>query len=536
MRKLFTEYSNYIYAMLVYDNVIKIFNDMASLRTVFYHENYMIIGSHDSLINEALNNKLKQVYTHPNEISFSNLTRYESVRKLIPNMSLEINSGKLERYYPLSAFESKPKAEIKEEIISYLNETVKWIESSTYKPLLSLTGGGDSRMSLAALKPIIDKIETFTYLKNTSNENDFVKRTFENDEKIVTDIVHNLNLNHKFFSISTKTNTKLKNVIKQNVFSNHNLNLAIDYLNRYGGQGFLHIRSTALFNVGKYIFPKETLKVQKWDIKNIAYYLKKWTNIKDDQENEQCLSNLIKYAQLDNFYNHNPLELLFLSYRLIQWHSGVVGESDIAFNTMLLLNSRKVVDLMLSYPAEDRYNNELFYELIQELWPILNYWDVNNPTNLAQKYKTLDKQLKQLIKTNNKILLSLINSSTSQIEPIQSLYKDNGFLFKVSNQNITSNDFYRININLSNLDLKGKIRLKIRFFYRNPKGKGSIFVKSPFLKETRDILQLYGTHEIQIDNTLENNDFFIEIQHKKSTNSQSWVEASSIWIGDFSIT
>lgn len=522
--------------ILSYNGKINLYNDIAGLRMVCYHTKEMIIGSHDTLINEVLDNQLIQTYNKPEEISFSNKTRFENVEKLIPNMSLEINSGVLNRYYPLHEYPMKSKEEIKSELITYLNETVKWVKRSAFKPLLSLTGGGDSRMSLAILKPIVQELETFTYLKDTSKASDYAQKTFANDEKIVHSIINNLNIEHNFFTISTDelADIELKNTIKHNVLSNHGLNLANDYYKIYGGKNYMHIRSTALFNVGKYIFPASSLNINEWNIKEISKYVQKWTHIDDEAKNIEYVSNLIDFAQLNDFYNYNPLEMLFLSYRLIQWHSGVVGESDIAFDTMLLLNSRKIVDLMLSYPIEERYKNQLFLEIIEELWPILLYWDVNSVQTLKDKHDTLSKEVGELETINNHLLTNNIyTTSTQQKELHYSIFK-NGILFKLGEQKILENTSYEIGMDLAKLNLQDNISVTIEFFYKNEKGRNKIFVESSFFNGKKDILDLYGKHEIILGD-FKTKTIKIKVMHAVPTENDSWVNASRVWIGNLKL-
>jgi hypothetical protein len=526
--------------ILSHEGETKLFHDVAGLKNVCFHKDKDIVASHDSLINEVTGNQFKQLFFSPSEISFSYHTRYEFVEKLIPNMSLEISSKKLERYYPTKSFPLRTRDEIKTELKSYLYETVKWLDQSNYKPLLSLTGGGDSRTSLAILKPIIKKVQLFTYLKDTANASEYVKKTYANDEKIVRSIVENLNLNHMFFNIS-KTNqvdASVIETIKHNVMSEHGLNLSYDYYKMFSQENYMHLRSTGLFNVGKYIFPYVSLKVKEWDIEHIAKYVQKWTKIDDKQKNIEHLEHLLIHAQLQDFYNYNPLEILFISYRLIQWHSGVVSESDIAFNTMLLLNSRKIVDLLLSYPIEDRIENKLFLELTEDLWPILNFWDINSTETLSHKYRRTSSKIKVLESISEKLFLNLISTSTTQENDLIRTNDKNGLLYKFSNTQIKENDYYEVRIDLSDINENVKLRFKIEFFYNNAKGRDRIIVSSNFFEKEMDILDLYGQNEVNINV----NDFgdqkvlTIKVVHINSTTNKSWVEASRLWIGGFEVS
>lgn len=519
--------------ILKHEEKTLLFHDAAGLRAVCYHEDEPIIASHDTIINEVMNGQLPQIYSSPSEIAFSDYTRFSSVRKLIPNMTFDIDKRRIKRYYPHSNYEIKSKKEIRSQLILYLRETIKWFNNSNYKPLLSITGGGDSRLSLAILKPIIDEAETFTYLRDTENLSEFVKETYKNDERIVSSIVNNLNLNHNFFHISTKKNVdeEIVETIKHNVFSSHSFNLANDYYKLYSDEKYLHIRSTGIFNIGKYIFPKNTLKIEEWNEEQIAKFLSKWTKIKDEEENVDYIKRLIKHAQLDDFYNYNPLELLFISYRLIQWHSGVVGESDIAFNTMLLLNSRKIVDLLLSYPVEDRAANKLFIELIEEMWPILNYWSINSVETITDRYKKAVDEIQSQKEVNKLFLPKLIETKTTQSANLKCISYKHGHLYKF-HKTVNINDYYLICINLSKLNTKMSLKFKLKFFINDEEKRGLVSVTSNLFDEEKDILDLYGEKEFVISSYDINRDIYLKVHHLSSDVS---VEESKVWIGDFEL-
>ena len=56
------------------------------------------------------------------------------------------------------------------------------------------------------------------------------------------------------------------------------------------------------------------------------------------------------------------------------WHSSVVLESDFAFDTHVLFNSRSILQLMLSAPVKDRRDGALFRKIVSILWPELRRW------------------------------------------------------------------------------------------------------------------------------------------------------------------
>ncbi len=75
----------------------------------------------------------------------------------------------------------------------------------------------------------------------------------------------------------------------------------------------------------------------------------------------------------------DPLDLFYWEHRLATWHSNICLESDFAWDTHALVNSRAILKLMLSIPDEDRRSGALIRELLSVLWPELLRWPFGIP-------------------------------------------------------------------------------------------------------------------------------------------------------------
>ena len=81
-----------------------------------------------------------------------------------------------------------------------------------------------------------------------------------------------------------------------------------------------------------------------------------------------------------------PSIVFYWEHRMSCWHSNVVLESDFAFDTHVLFNSRWILERMLSVPAEERARGVLFRHLVAELWPDLARWPIgagSSPADVA---------------------------------------------------------------------------------------------------------------------------------------------------------
>ena len=59
------------------------------------------------------------------------------------------------------------------------------------------------------------------------------------------------------------------------------------------------------------------------------------------------------------------------------WHSWLINESDVAYETFVPFNNRKLLTMMLSIPEEERIGDELFIEIINNVNPKLMDIPVN---------------------------------------------------------------------------------------------------------------------------------------------------------------
>src|SRR5699024_11212983 len=207
--------------------------DATSMKPVFYNPEYKLISSHEYVIKKLLTDEF-QVTLTKNPFyrkGFMDFTYNKEVFKLNPSIEIEINDYTKERIFPRRDKGVNTIEEGYEILVPYFTETIKWLKNQPNK-IFSLTGGQDSRLTLAILKPLIDEIDFFTYLKpkQSLKKNKFAKKQYSNDEMIVEQIVYNLNLKHEFFKIPTLKSTDEHHMaMLETMTSNHSYGLSKYY-------------------------------------------------------------------------------------------------------------------------------------------------------------------------------------------------------------------------------------------------------------------------------------------------------------------
>ncbi|WP_199035941.1 hypothetical protein [Glycomyces salinus] len=66
---------------------------------------------------------------------------------------------------------------------------------------------------------------------------------------------------------------------------------------------------------------------------------------------------------------YDPVDLFYWEHRSGTWLNAHLTESDIAFDTFILVNSRHVYRLLLSAPLADRIGADVFLALARRTWP-----------------------------------------------------------------------------------------------------------------------------------------------------------------------
>lgn len=142
-----------------------VYSDATVLRPLFYWEND-IVSSHEIIIREAVLEELNieleiSSFEMKNFLDYSNT---DSIYKFNPNLYFSFKNQEFIRYYPKDNFENQTLEKVLENTEKYFLPQVEWLDKNFSTIQQSLTGGFDAKLSLAINKPILNKINFFTYM------------------------------------------------------------------------------------------------------------------------------------------------------------------------------------------------------------------------------------------------------------------------------------------------------------------------------------------------------------------------------------
>src|SRR5699024_7468842 len=145
------DYINGRYVLIINkEGDVTVYTDASALLPINYAENQKVIASHDILIEEILKQNNIEVKLLKEELKGSfDFTRYERIFKFNPSLKLNLNTWEFERYYPHNELVPKSIEFVVKELEIYFNEMIKWLKNLNKEIILTLTGGYDSRVSMA---------------------------------------------------------------------------------------------------------------------------------------------------------------------------------------------------------------------------------------------------------------------------------------------------------------------------------------------------------------------------------------------------
>lgn len=516
-------YFNGAYAIFIEDKEkLYFYNDATSFLSLYYHHEKNIYASHSEILHQLLQQiyNIEEATIHPKMKGFLDLSKYENIYKFNSNFRFELNNHTLKRIFPINIYKEIATSNVVKQVLPLMKEMVEFIFNLDRSVVVSLTGGYDSRLTLALLKKHIPDTLFFTYLKTDDKEmSEAHRKIYQNDYTAVKYLVDQLNLKHKFFSINkTNINEEVKNLYSY-YESDHSKYIIQHYSEDPRFQNVAHIKST-LFELSKGVRPPK-LEGQESKIMDFVLYLKRWSQIKDEQWIEKVLNEFITRNEINEFLEkgYHPYDILYLESRMNGWHSTILQESDPYMEVYNLINCRYILFSLINMNYEARKNMEFHTSIINESWPLLQFFGINTNVNLYDKYLDLKKQFKPQSETDeiNKLQLEYLTSDFVKENEAQSIQ------LKLSHAGFNREETYKINI----VNHKEEnVKIAIRTFYKNEKGRGKIFLHIDSKKY--DIVDLGYEHvEMFIPPHSQTS---IVMQSTQNIDKKSWINAAILQI------
>lgn len=303
-------------------------------------------------------------------------TLVEDVFLLTPNTCLDLSDMKPRRFWPKHAIQPLELDEAVELAGKYLQGAFDHYQIF-YKPVISVTAGLDSRLTLSLMRNH-PNASLMTYYRNDAVDTDevdleFAKKFQEISQRPV-DIL--------YLRQSKAAPKDFEKIQSHNTTYDHIKRLAWVYYKKFREDDkVIHVRSN-ISEVGREFwrgkkFPVKTGK----DLARIYLYGDKEYKANYTFRVIEYFEEFDRVTGLTQCAGLIDLKSLFYwEFRMAAWHSGAVLESDPAFDTVSVYNCRRTLEILLSVDLKHRLKSAIIRKIIAQKWPRLSEYNVNgNP-------------------------------------------------------------------------------------------------------------------------------------------------------------
>lgn len=307
-------------------------------------------------------------------------TEYAAVRILTPNTRLSVESGNIERVYPLKEAVSLRADEAAAQILPLMREQLRWL-TSIGQPQISLTAGLDSRVTLAASRPYHEACLYFSYATAKGNSIQTTREDLEFASRIAAD----KGLLHQQVEAPEEIPVEIEAIMADNSKRVHARSVAYAYRNQLPTDA-IHIRSN-IYEIGRAYYQYGSRReLPQLTTTRMAELLAK----KGGPPADSVVAAFDDWAGTTLFDSipagYDAYDLYYWEIRMGSWMQAVLLESDIAHDTYTLVNSRRILDLFLAVNLPHRISGSTMYHIIHAAWPELLELPVNGRIAAASKF------------------------------------------------------------------------------------------------------------------------------------------------------
>ncbi len=325
------------------------------------------------------------------------LTPHEGIYILTPNTLINTGERRIERFYPRRELPVGDLSEVVDEVSVMLKRQLELLRSR-HNLVISLSGGIDTRTTLAAARDISQDLLFFTYgdadyldskhvdpsqvddaeaARATVGLHEYARRTLGRDMLLASDIAQALDLPHVRLEDATANEEgfqEFNRVLDCSTHHRHARRLAKAYLEHLPSNA-LHIRSN-LSGVGKAIYRRQGFGELPLTAETMA---KAWKRMGHNQGVVAAFDDFVRVSEFGRILNYDPYDMFHWEHGEGTWMTFILLESDVAFDTFEVFGCRAVMEKVLSVPVEQRLTSGLHREIINRLWPALLQWPINEP-------------------------------------------------------------------------------------------------------------------------------------------------------------
>ncbi|SDT18494.1 hypothetical protein SAMN04489752_3611 [Brevibacterium siliguriense] len=394
------------YVILVeVDGQVRVFHDAHGTRSVYYDQESPTFSSHAHLLGNVIGDERREHEALKRDRSWALLplsfawdeTPYSRIRALLPNHYLDLDVRAVHRYFPRgeNRFANLSVSDRIEEINYLWGSQIRALSQVTDRFIVSLSGGLDSRVVLAALREHRDKVDAFTYFTNNGTGN--WAQAMQMDRDLSRQVLALAHVNHVpiVHGEGARFTEEDKAIADKNSLVEHGRWLVARYVEKFGNSTGLHFRGNTQETIRSYY--GSTKRRDPIDlVQGLMYSRLKSVNLDEEEIKDyqtKLDATLSQFGYPDALHDFVASDMFYWEIRMGRWLAEIYNETDPAFDSISPMNMRAIVELGLAGPEDERRSGIMFTELIDRNWPELNFPGINNKSNLYKQNIVLRESL-----------------------------------------------------------------------------------------------------------------------------------------------
>ena len=357
----------------------KVFNDAYSAQTVFYlQEAPFAISSHSVLLANAYRRPARKdisalistaAYRHMRMKALpGDATLYDGIYGMIANHYYDKRTRRLVRYWPRRACHKTTFDEFFAVIDTYFRALARFVESP-WKPIVSITGGIDSRTIIAAFHHYDVDFRTVTWT-------DFCFKEWEREP--VTQIMNHIDRPHDWVNVNSDRINAISHIAAINTGNYRHKSRMVASMHRLYGNDpraiFIRGHGANIIRGVSSVIKEKSHPISRITVDYLYERYKKKLKVPANQPDP--IFSKVAVAAYSEFYRHASYEniehfdydLRYLSvweFGNSMWASHSLNEVDAALYSIFGFNSRPAFEAAHGLPDNKRHIKELFLEVIR---------------------------------------------------------------------------------------------------------------------------------------------------------------------------
>lgn len=524
-----------------------VYHDAHGMRSIYFDIESGLVSSHYQLIRELTGEQSNELHGSKQAPLWTrwNKTKSETIFALIPNHKYKEASSGQDRYYPTSRSDASELSENQRiELIETLWKSQLAAYIDKHKIVMSMTGGLDSRVTVALAKEHLSQLPAFTYTHDSGTSGS--SGSWRLDKEIVNEILEVVPVNHKILRYEDRGRLTPEQILiaDRNSIVMHGRWILTLYPEVFEDSNTLHLRSNTHETARAYYARRENDDQLDRIARIVAGGAAASLNFNAEEkkaEFEKAKTALKEFGYSNNQMKLEPLDLFYWEFRMGRWVSEVYNETDNSFETFTPFNMRGMVELALGFSYHQRLDGYLFKELINRNLPILNFFRMNGQENLYEINREKINQINELQKQSPPASLEKgdvdnFKNSSSEVKYTTSIHGVSGPETQDRFLSIPAHALEAGNSSSTNYEIGSGQEIVLEYLntYKRKAAQGYLafeMIINGQIVQQEDIIAHWDIQTISIRNsTNETINLTFQIVALKNCVSESWEKASRTWI------